>query len=89
MRCRCPLNYVSCNPNYQDIAYMFFECLLAVNVWRDSGLWSEIEHALVEFDATKATILLLLQRLSHIKVYHTSTILWSLEAQKSRTMERC
>jgi len=52
-------------------------------------LLSEIEHTLVEFDASKATILLLLQPLSHIKVYHTSTILWSLEAQKSRIMVRC
>lgn len=43
---QCPLHCVSCVSTHEDLAHLFFTCPFAIQVWRLSGLLSQIHHAI-------------------------------------------
>ena len=43
---QCPTHCVSCDSGQEDMAYLYFHCSFAVQVWRFAGLWSHIQNVI-------------------------------------------
>jgi len=69
---------VSCDDINEDLAHVFFECPIAVQVWRMSDLWDEVQHAFALSTTTVFAIFYLLQELPSAYSQRFVAIVWSV-----------
>lgn len=75
---QCPTNCVSCADGHEDLSHVFFDCPFVIQVWRSSGLWEAVHHALMNNDSAVGTVFSLLQNLSSDLSQRFAANLWSV-----------
>lgn len=76
-----PINYVSCNSKYEDLAHVIFEFSFSIEVWRAVDLCDEINKEILETNTAVKAVFLLLQQLNLNHANRMVVILEYLEAQ--------
>jgi hypothetical protein len=52
---------VSCESNHEELAHLFFACQFAIQVWRLSRLWSQVNNAISDAGSTIDVIFVLIE----------------------------
>ena len=75
---QCPTHCVSGESNYEDLEHLFLACPFAIQVWRSSGLWTQVNNAIVDNDNVVDVIFALLVDLPTTQKQIFATTVWSL-----------
>src|SRR4030067_946497 len=73
-----PVDCVMCDGPLEDLEHVCFLCPFSVQVWQQTGLWHDIQHAMNSSSSASDTIFAILQKLSDEHSQHFAVVLWSI-----------